>query len=63
MLDEHRLHDEQVVVQADDSVDQSDEYYAISPCSECGVDIGAMNGCHKHEELGEHTGEWRNTAQ
>ena len=63
VLDEHRLHDEQVVVQADDCVDQSDEYYAISPCSKSGVDIGTMNGSHKHEELREHTGEWRNTAQ
>ena len=63
VLDEHSLHDEQIVVQADNCVYQRDEYYAVCPGSQCGVDVVSSNGCHEHEELREHTGEWRNTTQ
>ena len=63
MLDEHCLHDEQIVVQAQYGVNQGNEYDAVCPTTEGGMDISSLYRCHEHEELREHTCEWRNTTQ
>ena len=51
VLDEHCLHDEQIVVQAQYGVNQGNEYDAVCPTTESGMDISSLYRCHEHEEL------------
>ena len=51
---EHCLDDEQIVIQGDDGIDQSNEYHQPMSAVECSS---------KHEELAEESGERRNTCQ
>ena len=63
MLDEHSLDDEQIVVQTDHRVDQSNEHSGIGQCTNRGGDLSAIGCSHEHEELGEHTCKRRNTTE
>ena len=57
LLDVHLLHDEQIVVEARDGVDQCDEYNEVSP------ETTLLCSSHEDEELREHTCEGRDAGQ
>ena len=57
LLDVHLLHDEQIVVEARNGVDQCDEYNEVSP------ETTLLCSSHEDEELREHTCEGRDAGQ